>query len=57
MTVVVAAVLLAVWHTAAKDRMQFHHSEMPTVWRALWDIVICTIFHDVAFYYLHRLRK
>ena len=54
MTVVVVAVLLVVWH-AGKYRMKFHPSEMPTVWRALWEIVLCILYHDVAFYYFHRL--
>lgn len=54
MTVVTAATLLVIWHAAAKSRMQFHPSNIPTVWRAALDIILCTIFNDIGFYYLHR---
>ncbi len=54
MSVVVVAILLFMWHTAAKHRMEFHPSKMPTAWRTVCDIIFCTIFHDIGFYYLHR---
>ncbi len=54
MTAMVLVTLLAVWHTAAKWRMHFHPDTLPTFWRVVADITLCTIFNDVCFYYLHR---
>ncbi len=54
MTVVVLASLLVAWHAAAKNRMVFAPNKIPTLWIATWHIVLCILFHEVAFYYLHR---
>ena len=54
MTVTVVFTLLVVWHTVGKHRMQFHPNTIPTLWKALADIFICAVLHEIDFYYLHR---